>query len=266
MKEDYLKVNRDAWNKKVDPHIKSTFYAQEEFLKGESSLNSIELDLLGDVKGKRILHLQCHFGQDSMSLARMGAKVTAIDFSDEAIKEAKRINTDLGLDVEFICADVYQTPKILDKKFDFVFTSYGVLGWLPDMDKWAAVVSHFLEKGSKLVLVEFHPAIWMFDEECKKVTYNYFNVETIIEELEGSYADHEADIKSKYIMWNHDLSEVITGLINNGLEIKIFKEFNYSPYNCFLAMDKIAERKFQIKEFGDKFPMVFAILAEKKLN
>jgi SAM-dependent methyltransferase len=264
--KDYLQINKEAWNKKVAHHLRSDFYRQKEFIKGASSLQSIELDLLGDVKGKKILHLQCHFGQDSISLARMGAKVTAVDLSDEAIKAAIEINREVGTDVHFICSDIYALPDILDETFDLVFTSYGVLGWLPDMERWARLIDHYLVEKGKLLLVEFHPAIWMYDEEQKEIKYSYFNVGEIVEEYAGSYADREANINSNYVMWNHDLAEVLMSLINNRLEIKLFKEFNYSPYNCFLAMDKIAEGRFQLKGFGDKFPLVYAVLAEKRLN
>lgn len=263
MKEDYLKINKESWNSKVSYHVDSDFYAHKAFMNGESSLNNIELDILGDVKGKKILHLQCHFGQDSISLARLGAKVTAMDFSDEAIKTARSINDDLGLDVNFICCDVYDLINHLDDEFDIIFTSYGVIGWLPDLNKWASLIYHFLVSGGKLLLVEFHPAIWMYDDKFEKIEYSYFNKDIIVEETEGTYANTNAPIKNKYISWNHDLSEVIMRIINNGMEIKLFNEYNYSPYNCFLAMSKLGEKKYQIKKFGDKFPLIYAVLAEK---
>lgn len=260
---NYININRDAWNKKVAYHLRSDFYDQEKFMLGISSLNEIELEFLDDIRGKKILHLQCHFGQDSISLARLGADVTAVDFSDKAINAAKKISNELGQKVRFICCDVYELPAKLNEEFDYVFTSYGVLGWLPDMQRWAKVVSHFLKKGGKLLLVEFHPLVWMYNDDFSEIKYNYFNTGEIVEELEGSYADQDAPIKSEYVMWNHGLSEVFESLLNNGMEIKKFKEYNYSPYNCFLAMNKIAERKFQLIKTGDKMPLVYAVLAEK---
>lgn len=263
MNDDYLKINKESWNRNVEYHLKSDFYAQEAFMNGENSLNSIELDILGDINGKKILHLQCHFGQDSISLARMGAIVTAMDLSDEAIKVARSINDDLGLDVNFICCDVYDLKNHLEEKFDIIFTSYGVIGWLPDINKWSALVHHFLVPKGKLLLVEFHPAVWMYDDAFEKVEYSYFNEGLIEEDFEGTYADKSAPIKNKYISWNHDLSEVMMGIINNGMEIKLFNEYNYSPYNCFLAMEKLDKKKYQIKKFADKFPLIYAMLAEK---
>ena len=148
-------------------------------------------------------------------------------------------------------------------QFDIIFTSYGVIGWLPDMDKWAKIINRYLKPGGSLLLVEFHPIVWMFDDKFESVEYSYFNKEAIKEEIEGSYADRGADLKLKYISWNHDLSEVITALINNGLAINNFKEYDFSPYNCFLAMKRIAERKYQIEKLANKIPLIYSILAKK---
>ena len=134
---DYIKINKQTWNNKTDIHIDSDFYDVKSFLEGKSTLNQIELALLGNLSDTKILHLQCHFGQDSLSLSRMGAKVVGVDFSDKAIEKAKAFNTKLGLDAVFICCDVYDIPTHLDEQFDIVFTSYGTIGWLPDLDKWA---------------------------------------------------------------------------------------------------------------------------------
>ena len=125
--EDYIKINKQTWNNKTEVHIASDFYDNKSFLEGKSTLNSIELDLLGDLKDKKILHLQCHFGQDSLSLARMGAKVTGVDLSDKAIEKATEFNQLLHLDVKFICCDIYDLPTYLNEKFDIVFTSYGII-------------------------------------------------------------------------------------------------------------------------------------------
>ena len=263
MDEDYLKINKDSWNKKVSYHLKSDFYKHEEFLKGESSLNKIELDLLPILEGKKILHLQCHFGQDSLSLARLGADVTGVDISDKAIDEARRSNEQLGLNAQFICCDIYDLPNHLEDQFDLVFTSYGVIGWLPDLNKWAKLINHYLKPKGELLFIEFHPVVWMFNDSFESLDYSYFNVETIKEEIEGTYADKEAPIKVSYVSWNHDLSEVLMSLINNGLAIKSFLEYNYSPYNCFLAMKKIAEGKYQIEKLANKLPLVYSILAKK---
>ena len=261
---NYLNINKQTWNNKVDVHIDSDFYDMEGFLKGKSTLNSIELDLLGDVSGKKVLHLQCHFGQDTMTLARMGAKVTGIDLSDKAIEKAKEINKQLNLDATFICCDIYDLPNHLDEKFDIVFTSYGTIGWFPDLDKWAKIVSHFLKPDGKFVFAEFHPVVWMFDNDFKKVFYNYFNIEPIVEDESGTYADRYAEIAAQTITWNHPISEVLNALISNGLEINCFNEFDYSPYNCFNQTEEFEPNKFRIKHLENKIPMVYSLSATKK--
>jgi ubiquinone/menaquinone biosynthesis C-methylase UbiE len=261
---DYIKINKKLWDRKTELHYKSDFYDVDSFLKGKDSLNSIELDLMGNFKGKKVLHLQCHFGQDTISLARHGARATGVDLSDNAIKKALELNKKVGTDVRFIQSDVYKLPEVLDEQFDIVFTSYGVIGWLPDMKKWAEVIHRFLKPGGKFVFVEFHPIIWMMSYDFKRIEYNYMDSPPIIEELEGTYTDRGAAIKEKSVSWNHGLSTVINALIKTGLTITDFREYNYSPYNCFQNTVKIANRKFKIKGLEDKIPMVYSLKAVKQ--
>ena len=219
-KNNYIEINRNSWNNRTETHLKSEFYDLDGFLNGKTSLNEIELKLLGNIKGKTILHLQCHFGQDSISLSRLGANVTGVDLSNKAIESAKQIAKDTNSNAKFICCNIYDLPNHLDEKFDIVFTSYGTIGWLPDLDKWAKIVSRFLKPNGQFVFVEFHPVVWMFDDNFEKIFYRYFNSGAIIESENGTYADKTADITQEYVMWNHSLSEVVNSLINNGLEIK----------------------------------------------
>lgn len=260
---DYINMNKKLWDQRTGIHYKSKFYDVASFLNGKDSLNSIELALLGDIKGKKILHLQCHFGMDSISLARHGAQVTGVDFSEKAIEKANSLNTQLKTDVRFIQSDVYKLPNILDEKFDLIFTSYGVLGWLPNMKKWAQVVQHFLKPKGILVLVEFHPVVWMFSDDFKKIAYNYMNDGPIIEATEGTYTDADTPIQEKSVSWNHGLSKVINALIKADLHIADFQEYNYSPYDCFENTVEISEQKFQIKALENKIPMVYSIKAQK---
>lgn len=262
--KDYISINKQTWNNKVDVHIASDFYDMDGFLKGKSTLNDIELELLGNVKGKNILHLQCHFGQDTMTFSRMGAKATGVDLSDKAIERAREINEKLNLDVTFICCDIYDAPNHLNEKFDIVFTSYGTIGWFPNLDKWANVISHFLKPGGKFVMADFHPVVWMFDNDFKEVFYNYFNTEEIIENESGTYANRDAEISAKTITWNHPTSELLNALIINNLELNSFNEFDYSPYNCFNQTEEFEPNKFRIKHLKNKIPMVYSLLATKK--
>jgi 2-polyprenyl-3-methyl-5-hydroxy-6-metoxy-1,4-benzoquinol methylase len=262
--KNYIELNRRLWDLRTDIHIGSEFYDVSGFLNGKTSLNEIELTLLGDLKGKTILHLQCHFGQDSISLARMGAKVTGVDLSPRAIEEAKKLNEKAGTDAEFICSDVYELIHIHSQQYDFVFTSYGVIGWLPDMNRWAALVSHFLKSDGKLLLVEFHPVVWMLDYDFSKISYSYFNAGAIVEQSEGTYTDRNAKINAEEVSWNHDLAEVIQALINQKLQITQFSEYDYSPYNCFRHLEEFSPGKFSVKHLESKIPMVYALMATKK--
>lgn len=261
--KDYLDINRKSWDAKVAHHVKSDFYFVDEFLKGRTSLNTPELELLGDISGKKILHLQCHFGQDSISLSRMGAQVTGVDFSETAIRTATEMAGRCGTDTRFVVSDVYGLPEVLDEQFDIVFTSYGVIGWLPDLDRWAGVISHFLKPGGRLVFVEFHPVVWMFDDDFTHVKYSYFNTGAISETYEGTYADQSAALVQDYIMWNHSLADVLGNLMKNGLQISAFQELNWSPYPCFRHTEEVEKGKYRIPQFGDKIPVVYTVMAVK---
>lgn len=262
--ENYLEINRQTWNNKTELHINSAFYDMPGFLGGQSSLNGIELELLGEIKGKSILHLQCHFGQDTISLARLGAICTGIDLSDHAIKAAQELAHQTNTDASFIQSDVYDLPNHLEGQFDIVFTSYGTIGWLPDLDRWAGIVAHFLKPGGHFVFVEFHPVVWMFDDDFARIHYRYFNSGPIVETEKGTYADRDAALNQQFVCWNHSLSEVVNSLIRNGLKIDLLEEYDYSPYDCFRHTVEIAPRKFRIKHLEDKIPMVYAIQATKK--
>ncbi|MCB0629899.1 MAG: class I SAM-dependent methyltransferase [Saprospiraceae bacterium] len=263
--KNYLEINRRSWNNRTETHLQSDFYDVEGFLGGRSSLNSIELELLGDLTGKRVLHLQCHFGQDTISLARLGADVTGVDLADKAIAGARELAEKAGVMANFLCCDIYDLPNHLSGKFDVVFTSYGVIGWLPDLGRWAGVISHFLKPGGQFVFVEFHPVVWMFDENFVKIGYNYFKADAIVEAESGTYADREAPISQESVTWNHHLGEVVTSLIQNGLQIRSLQEFDYSPYDCFNGTVEAEPGKFRIKHLGNQIPMVYAIEAKKEI-
>lgn len=261
---NYIETNKKTWNIKTDIHVKSDFYDTKSFIKGQTSLNDIELGLLGDVQGKSILHLQCHFGQDSISLQRMGANVTGVDLSDKAITVARDLAIKTNTLTQFICCDIYELPNFLDEKFDIVYTSYGTIGWLPDMDKWAAIISRFLKPNGKFVFVEFHPVVWMFDDDFTEIKYNYFKDTPIVETEQGTYADKNAAVELESITWNHSMSEVLNSLIVSGLEINSLNEYDYSPYDCFNNTLKINPKKYRIKHLDNNIPMVYSIVATKK--
>lgn len=261
---DYIKINKKLWDNKTEIHFKSDFYDVESFIQGKDSLNQIELALLDDVKGKKILHLQCHFGLDTISLSRHGAVSTGVDFSEKSIIKANQLRDTLGTNTSFIQSDIYKLADVLNEKFDIVYTSYGVLGWLPDMEKWADTVFHFLNPGGRLILIEFHPVVWMFSYDFRHIEFNYMDPLPIVEEKKGTYTDKDAPVQDRSVSWNHGLAKVIDSIIKAGLTLKDFQEHNYSPYDCFENTVRIAERKFQIKGLENKIPLIYSAIATKE--
>lgn len=258
----YLETNLAAWNARTDVHLTSRFYDVPGFLAGKNMLMDIERGLLGDLTGKSVLHLQCHFGLDTLSLARLGATVTGMDLSDRAIDEARKLADQAGIPATFVCCDLYSLPQHLEGQFDVVFTSYGTIGWLPDLERWAAVVEHFLKPGGTFLIVEFHPIIWMFDSAFTKIEYPYLNSGPIVEE-EGTYTDGAEGLKVTTTSWNHGLTEVITPLLQKGLIVREFREYDYSPYACFTAAVEQEPGKFRVPHLGKSLPMVYALKMEK---
>ena len=261
--QNYIDINRQSWNNRVDSHYASDFYDVKGFIEGKTSINNEEMVLLGDVNGKSILHLQCHFGQDTLSLARLGANVTGVDLSDKAIDRANELSNEIGVDARFICCDIYDLPLHLDEQFDIVFTSYGTIGWFPDLDKWAGLISRYLKHSGKFVFIDFHPVLWMMDNDFIKFEYNYFKSDPIIESQTGTYAEKESDIQVTDVSWNHSLSEVMNCLMDQHLRMTHFKEYNYSLYNCFSHMEEFEKGKYRIKHLGEKLPMMYSLVFEK---
>ena len=257
-------TNRETWNKKVAVHAKSNFYNLDDFKKGKSSLNKYELAALGDVSNKTLLHLQCHFGQDTLSWARMGAECTGVDLSDEGIKLAKELNEELDLNSKFVCCNVLDVSKHISKQFDIVFTSYGTIGWLPDLKPWAQMISERLKKGGVFYIVDFHPIAWMFDytTNTPKLVYGYHQKEVICDEYEGTYADEKSKIKSKDYSWNHSLGEIITSLTKAGLTIEYLNEYDASPYNIFPELETNNDGLYVLS--NKLYPLLFELKATKK--
>lgn len=258
------------WNELAEIHETSEFYDVESFLAGEtaSSLQTIELEALGDVKGKSLLHLQCHFGMDTLSWARLGANVTGIDFSPKAIELAKKLKEKTGLDARFIESDINSLPDKLNEKFDIVFTSYGVLAWLQDLKKWAEVISHFLAPGGTFVIVDHHPLAFILHEKSTpgdmKIGYSYFDNETMTSIEEYSYASGEKKIKPiAHNEWHHRMEEIINPLIQAGLTITSFKEHKEGMFQQFPWMSRGQDKYFHSPQDALAMPMLFSIKATK---
>ncbi|WP_438032264.1 class I SAM-dependent methyltransferase [Sorangium sp. So ce204] len=264
---DWFALNRAAWNARTRVHVASKFYDLGSFRAGASSLKPIELEQVGDVRGKTLLHLQCHFGQDTLSWARLGARVTGLDLSDEAITAARGLAKELSVDARFVEANVYDAPAALGgETFDIVFTSYGVLGWLPDMTRWARAAAACLKPGGVLHLVEFHPLVWTFDDAFEKITYAYDgHGEPIVTEETGTYADRSAPVVLKEVGFNHGIGTVVSALLDAGLTLERLSELDWSPYDIFPDMVEGPPGQFRMKKFERRLPLVYALAARRRV-
>lgn len=258
-----FKTNKQTWNDRVAVHAKSDFYNLEAFKKGGSSLHSFEREALGDVSGKTLLHLQCHFGQDTLSFSRLGAKCTGIGFSDKAITLAQNLNQELSLDASFVCCNVLDTSHFVSQTFDIVFTSYGTIGWLPDLAPWAQMIAQRLKPGGMFYIVDFHPIAWMFDYTVSPplMRYGYDQKQAIYEQYMGSYAAPEAKLESKEYGWNHSLGSMVNALVNAGLTIEYLKEHQQSPYNVFPSLEINKNGMYELTPA--LYPLLFSIKAIK---
>ncbi len=260
MWDTYFDENKKLWDNKVDVHVQSKFYDTAGFLAGKSSLTEIEAQALGDVKGKSMLHLQCHFGQDTLSWAREGAIVTGVDFSEKAIVQARSLAERLGLDARFILSNVYDLPAVLEEQFDFVFTTFGAIPWLPDLEKWAAIVARHLLPGGVFYIAEFHPTLYLFNFDNHQVEYGYFTEnKPYSEEVTGTYAERYATLSGKEYFWNHSLSEVMMPLLRQGLQVVDFQEYDFSPFACFPNMTEREPGRYAWGNFGLRLPHVYSL-------
>ncbi|WP_105188962.1 MULTISPECIES: class I SAM-dependent methyltransferase [unclassified Pseudoalteromonas] len=254
---DYLQINKATWDKRTQVHVASEFYGVDAFKNGRCSLNPIEREQVGDVTGKSLLHLQCHFGQDTLSWARLGAKVTGVDLSSQAIAQANALKHALGLDAQFIEADIYRFGQENTQQYDLVFTSYGTICWLPDLTRWAQIIAGALKVGGEFHLIEFHPVNDVLSG------YAYFPSEEPDVEEEGTYTENCDGTTSTTVCWSHSLSEVLSALVDAGLCIEAFNEYPYSPYNCFEGLEPVPGLGYQKLHNGQQVPLVYGVKARK---
>jgi len=263
----YFEANKKNWNERVSIHKKSKSYDVKGFLKGKSSLDSLELEELGDVKGKKLLHLQCHFGMSTLSLARMGAEVTGADFSDEAIELARELTKKTGLKAEFVCSNVLELNEHLKGEFDIVFASYGVFCWIPDLNRWFEIASHFLKPGGKLVILDGHPCndLFEYNEEKKDIELNgsYFKDGPQRFEEDYTYTDGDEKLKNTtQYEWAHPVSEFINSAVKNNLRIVSFKEYPFMSWNRYPNMVKNDEGYWYLE--GKDLPFTFSMKCVKE--
>ncbi len=256
--------NEAAWDAKTPVHVASRFYDVPGFLAGASTLNAVERERLGDVRGRSLLHLQCHFGLDTLSLARLGARVTGVDLSGAAIEAARRLAVEAKLGARFVKCNVYETRAHLAETFDLVFTSYGVLGWLPDLRPWAKVVAESLAPGGRFVLVEFHPWVWMSQVGPDlSIRYPYFNRGVISEDAESTYADRSVKLRLREHGFNHPIADVVNALVGAGLRLDRLDELDGSPFDVFPGMVRGEDGLFRFAAAPGMAPLLLAVEASR---
>lgn len=268
--DDPLAENLARWEEQVDIHIGSDFYRVKEFLAGESSLDPIVREEAGDVRGKRLLHLQCHFGLDTLSFARLGAEVTGLDFSPKAIAAAQRLAPDAGLEARFICARVDEAREKAGSGYDIVFSSWGVLMWLPDLAAWAQNIAGCLAPGGLFYLAEGHPLTWTLEDESERIEDNFRIVRSYF--LEGpqqwenahDYAEPEVSLTHfRSNEWQHTLGEVVTALAEAGLRIEFLHEHDRLPWPAVPGMIRADRYYFRAPDGAPAMPLSYSVRARK---
>ncbi len=240
--------NRAHWDSITPVHVESGFYNVEGVISGRSKLDEFVTREVGDVRGKSLLHLQCHFGLDTLRWARLGARVTGLDFSELAVSEARRLARMSGLAAEFVIADVLDAGSQFDGKFDIVFTSFGVLCWLGDLGRWANTVSRALRPRGVFHIFEFHPVMDSLDYDRKisrrslpQIAHSFFDEGRPTVDTGGAdYADPTHTSSSVTYEWSHPVSEVMAALRVSGLTVTEFKEY---PFTTFMARPGMVRRK-----------------------
>lgn len=261
--EECIAANRQGWNLRAVEHFDTEFYGVEAFKNGRNSVQRLEIEEVGDVTGKSLLHLQCHFGLDTMSWSRLGATATGVDISDAAIGKARELAAELGLDTRFICSNIYDLPDVLDEQFDIVYTSYGALVFMPDLHRWAEIAARFLKPGGKVCIIEIHPVLPLFTEVDGelRLTYSLFEQGTSSMYVERTYADLKPVTPHTEYFWRWTVGSLATALIDAGLRIDRLRELPIDIRQRFPSMVQGEDGYWRLP--GDPLPLVVTFTATK---
>jgi SAM-dependent methyltransferase len=268
MSEDWRDLNRAAWDERVPLHVASDFYDNAGFIAGRSSLRPFEIDEVGSVEGCSLVHLQCHFGQDTLSWARLGATVTGLDFSAAAIDAARALAVDIGIDAAFVEADVYDAVDALGHRtFDIVYTGLGALTWLPDMARWARVVAALVAPGGFLYLSEFHPFADVFAHESLVADHDYFTKPGGTRyDKAGTYVDWDAETTANAnYEWTHPLGSVVTALIDAGLRLDLLHEHDHTLFERWPFLERRDDGTYRLPHGFPTLPLMYSLKATKPL-
>ena len=236
-----MEANRRNWNARVPVHTGPDGYDLDHLLADPAAISEVvafDVDRLGDLTGLDVVHLQCHIGTDTISLARLGANATGLDLAEDAVAEARRLAERCGVDATFVAANVYDAPEALGQQYDLVYTGVGALNWLPDMAAWADVVARLLRPGGRLHLFEGHPVSFSLADDCGpddiRLEYPYFRPEQPLQfEETSSYLGSGEVTEPLHFEWSHALSEVIQAVLDAGLQLTRFEEHRVIPWRQF---------------------------------
>jgi SAM-dependent methyltransferase len=228
---------------------------------------------VGDVRGKSLLHLQCHFGLDTLSWARRGARVTGVDFSERAVAHARRLARELAIEARFVQADVSDTAavaaQVANEQFDVVFTSHGAISWLPDLGPWARTVAKVLKPGGLFFVADSHPFAWMFDETTDielRFRFPYFDRAALRWEEKGSYAVPDADCEGISFSWQHTFEEIVSSLTAAGLSVTSLREYPYLFWKWFPWMERGEQGAYRLPLDVPQIPLMFSLTATRPVD
>jgi SAM-dependent methyltransferase len=261
---DWRGLNRANWDDRVPVHLTSEFYDLEAFRAGGSSLRPFERAEAGEVTGKRLVHLQCHIGLDTLSWARNGALVTGLDFSEPAIEAARSLAAELAVDASFVAADAYDAVTALDgRRFDVVYTGTGALVWLPDIPRWAGVVAALLQPGGFLYLVEGHPFAQILDDaQGRTIVRDYFDDQPQVEDYPYTYTDGPALTNTRSVQFQHQLGQIVTALADVGLRIDFLHEHDFDAFQRFESLER-HDGQYRFPAGLTRVPMMFSLRATR---
>lgn len=261
---DWLRINRENWDDRVPIHAASAYYDLAGFRAGGCTLRDFEIEEVGDVTGRRLLHLQCHMGQDTLSWARRGADVTGLDLSEPAVRQATDLARDIGVAdrARFVAANVYDAPDVLEgRRFDIVYTGIGALVWLPDLEHWARVAHSLLRTGGVLYLAELHPLTDALGEDGAAVERDYFQAHGESWDQPYTYTDGPALARTVSVQWQHPLGEVVTALARAGLRIEFLHEHDTTLFRRFPVLEEYAHCHYRFPEGHPRIPLMYSIRA-----
>ncbi len=268
MTAEWLAANRRNWDERVHVHLASRFYDVEGWLADRPGPRARELDALGDVDGLDLVHLQCHFGLDTLAWADAGARVTGLDFSPEAVRAAAHLADRAGLGdrAAFVCAEVYDAAEVLaPRTFDIVYVSLGALVWLPSVGRWADQVAALTRPGGRLYLHEMHPLAWSLAPDAPTVTHPYFEeADPYVDDAGTTYTDATGPLTAtRTYEWNHGVGEVVTALLDRGLRIDTLVEHDWTVAPQFPWLEEGPPGQWRPRPGQPRLPLSYTLVATR---